>query len=77
MQGRVPGVHQETEEKQNYSLYYYKKRKNVQFDTKIIENGKRAAVRDIFLPKLAAIVKNGCVRQFWYLYPLVSNFHDI
>lgn len=58
MQGRVPGVHQETEEKQNYSLYYYrKKKKNVQSDTKIIEKGKRAAVRDIFLPELAAIVK--------------------
>lgn len=26
MQGRVPGVHQETEEKQNYSLYYYRKK---------------------------------------------------
>lgn len=33
------------------------KKKNVQSDTKIIEKGKRAAVRDIFLPELAAIVK--------------------
>lgn len=76
MQGRVPGVHEETEETQSYSLYYYRKKTNVQFDTKIIKKGN-AAERDVFLPELAAIVKNGCVRQFWYLYPLVSNFHDI
>lgn len=29
MQGRVPGVHQETEEKQNYSLYYYRKKRKM------------------------------------------------
>lgn len=38
-------------------LLLQKKKKNVQSDTKIIEKGKRAAVRDIFLPELAAIVK--------------------
>lgn len=40
MQGRVPGVQQETEETQSYSIYYYRKKTNVQFDTKIIEKGK-------------------------------------
>lgn len=63
MQGRVPGVHQETEEKQNYSLYYYRK-KNVQFDTKIIEKGKEQLYVTFSCPSWQLLWKTGVCANF-------------
>lgn len=53
------------------------KKKNVQSDTKIIEKGKEQLYLTFSCPSWQLLWKNGCVHQFWYLYPLVSNFHDI
>lgn len=58
-------------------LLLQKKRKMFNLTLRSLKREKEQLYVTFSCPSWQLLWKNGCVHQFWYLYPLVSNFHDI